>query len=78
MPAGSVAGSFPGGPSWAYRLDSWLVVSVVPFGSNGPLTEANTVFLPSSFSACWTGPRFFHTEDFQTSRTWVGLATAGG
>ena len=73
-----MAGSFPGGPSSVYRLLSWLGVSLVPFGSNGPDTEANTDFLARSVSASLAGVRFFHTDDFQTISTWVGLATAGG
>ena len=73
-----MAGSLPGGPSSLYRLLSWLAVSVLPFGSNGPVTEANTDFLARPFSAVLGWLRFFHTDDFQTISTWVGLATAGG
>ena len=57
-----MAGSFPGGPSSWYRLFSWLVVSLVPFGSNGPATEAKTDFLVRLVSAWLTGVRSFHTD----------------
>jgi len=73
-----VAGSLPGGPSWAYRLLSWLVESLVPFGSNGPLTDEKTGFLASWLSAWLAGVRSFHTDVRKTISTWVGLATDSG
>src|SRR5947209_18904514 len=78
VPVRGVAGRAPAGPSAACSCCKCVVVSGVPLGANGPLTDLKTGLLLSRWVACARTVGCCQTDDGYRRSRLVGLACAAG